>query len=89
MRTRSLLLWPFELLAALVRLVFWPPLVAGVCYLALPHAWFLVVTGCLVGYTVVALRIWTRTVRAKLRSMTRGPVTVRRHARRTDRRRPR
>jgi len=77
MRTRSLLLWPFALVWAVIRLLIWPALVALVCWFVLPPGWFAIVAIVLGLYSLLVLRLWSRVVRGVLSSMTRGTVTVR------------
>ena len=84
MRTRSLLLWPFAVLGAAVRLLIWPAVAAAICYLVLPPGWFVVVAVLLGLYALVVLRLWLRTIRGVLSSMTRGTVTIRGYSRRRD-----
>lgn len=84
MRTRSLLLWPFAVAWAAVRLLIWPAVALVIGYLALPHGWFVLIA-ILVGlYTAVVVRLWLRTVHGVLQSWTRGTVTVRGYSRRRD-----
>lgn len=86
MRTRSVLLWPFELAWGLLRLLFWPALALGLGYWLLPSAWF-VLLGVLIGlYTLFVLRIWATVVRGSVRTMARGTVTVRNQRARRRRR---
>jgi hypothetical protein len=82
MRTRSILLWPFELLWGLARLLFWPALVLGVAWLVLPHAWFLLVAVAVGFFTVFVLRVWSTVVHGSMRTMARGTITVRNQTRR-------
>jgi len=81
-RVLSLMLWPFAVLAAAIRLLFAPTLLLGLCYLAfwwwhVPHIWWVLVTVLIGGYVVIVARLWARTVVGALRSMARGTVTVR------------
>jgi uncharacterized membrane protein SpoIIM required for sporulation len=85
MRTRSLLLWPFRVIGAVVRLVIWPVVLDAVCYFVLPHGWFVLVAVVSALYMAVVLRIWLRVVRGMLSSMTRGTVTVRGYSARRGR----
>jgi hypothetical protein len=82
MRTRSVLLWPFALVAALLRLLFWPTLVVGLAYVVLVvwlsrPGWFALVAALVGYYTLVVLRIWLTGVRGSMRTMARGTLTVR------------
>jgi hypothetical protein len=77
MRTRSLLLWPFAVVWAAVRLLIWPAVVLLIGYFALPHGWFVLVAVLVGLYTAVVVRLWLRTVHGVLQSWARGTVTVR------------
>lgn len=82
MRVLSLMLWPFTVIWAAIRLLFAPTLVLAVCYGAfwlfhVPHVWWVFVTVVIGGYVLVVARLWARTVVGALRSMARGTVTVR------------
>ena len=86
MRTRSLLLWPFAVIGAAIRLLIWPAVAATICYFLLPHGWFVLVAVLLGLYSLVVVRLWLRTIHGVLRSMTRGTVTIRGYRPRRQRR---
>lgn len=91
MRTRSVLLWPFELLWGLLRLLFWPALVLGLAYVSVtvfsvPWVWFVLVAVLVCVYTMFVLRIWLTVVHGSIRAMARGTVTVRNQSPRRRRR---
>lgn len=86
MRTRSILLLPFAVVGALIRLLIWPAVAALVCWFVLPPGWFVVAALVLGLYSLVVLRLWSRVVRGVLLSMTRGTVTVRSYTPRRGRR---
>jgi len=91
MRTRSVLLWPFELLWGLLRLLFWPALVLGLTFLAvtflpISSGCFVLVAVLVSVYTLFVLRIWATVVRGSVRAMARGTVTVRNQSPRRRRR---
>ncbi|HEX5402533.1 MAG TPA: hypothetical protein VFX16_09555 [Pseudonocardiaceae bacterium] len=77
MRTRSILLWPFAVVWAAVRLLLWPAVALVVAYFLVPHNWFPLVLVLVGLYAAVVLRLWLRTVHGVLQSWTRGTVTVR------------
>lgn len=89
MRTRSILLWPFAVVWAVIRLLIWPAVADLVGWWVLPHGWWVLLTLVLGLYSALVLRLWSRVVRGVLSSMTRGTVTVRGYTPRRPRRRGR
>ena len=77
MRTRSVLLWPFEMLWGLLRLLFWPALVGGLAWWLLPQGWFLLVVLLICLYALLVFRVWAAVWRGSMRTMARGTFTVR------------
>jgi len=92
MRVLSLMLWPFRLVGAFIRLVFPPLLILAAVYglfalFDVAAGWFVLAVLVVGVYLLVVVRVWSRVVVGSLRSMARGTVTVRDYGRSAGRRR--